>query len=112
MSSCAIHTLILSEDPNVQFAYEQPTKIEWKDATKNLTKLHPRIFDPEDDTDVQEPGSFFNIFESTKVTRDVYETEIIDIYENAIDFFLNRAEGVRFRFSLPFLRCSYLITVV
>lgn len=85
-------------EADLEFNFERdvdavPTKIEWKDATKNLTKLYPRIFDPEDDTDVQEPGSFFNIFESTKVTRDVYEAELVEIYENAIEFFLNRAEG-------------------
>jgi len=70
-----------------------PTKIEWKDETKNLTKLHPRIVNPEDDDEVEEPGSFFHIFESEKITHEIYENEILEVYENAIDFFFNRAEG-------------------
>lgn len=49
----------------------QPAKIDWKDPSKNLTKLHPQIANPEDPEDIEEHGSFFNIFESSKITREV-----------------------------------------
>ena len=41
----------------------QATKIDWKDDSKNLTKLHPRVKDDEDDDLPSEGGSFFNFFE-------------------------------------------------
>ena len=41
----------------------QTIKINWKDDAHNLTKLAPRILNPEDATDIEEPGSFFNWFE-------------------------------------------------
>lgn len=49
----------------------QPTKIEWKDETKNLTKLYPRIHNPEDADEIEETGSFFHLFESDKVNQEV-----------------------------------------
>jgi len=70
-----------------------PAKIDWKDDTKNLTKLHPRITNPEDPEEIEEAGSFFHLLESDKVTHEMLETEILNVYENAIDFFFNRAEG-------------------
>lgn len=53
--------------------YIQPTKIDWKDGSKNLTKLHPRVTNPENPEDIEEHGSFFHLFESDKVTREVRE---------------------------------------
>jgi len=41
----------------------QSIKIQWKDETKNLTKLYPRVTDEEDEDDMADPGSFFNFFE-------------------------------------------------
>ena len=42
----------------------QAVKIDWKDESKNLTKLHPRVADPDGDDDLPaEGGSFFNFFE-------------------------------------------------
>ena len=47
----------------------QTTKINWKDATHNLTKAYPRVLDEDDD--LTEPGSFFNFFEVAKDHLDV-----------------------------------------
>jgi template-activating factor I len=41
----------------------QMTKINWKDESKNLTKLYPRQIDNDDPEDIADPGSFFNFFE-------------------------------------------------
>ena len=38
--------------------------ITWKDLAHNLTKAHPRVLD--DDEELSEPGSFFNLFEFEK----------------------------------------------
>jgi len=70
-----------------------PAKIDWKDEAKNLTKLYPRIVNPEDPDEVEDPGSFFHLFESEEITQELYETEILAVYENAIDFFYNRGDG-------------------
>ncbi len=49
----------------------QAMKIDWKDESKNLTKLHPRVADPDDSDDLPaEGGSFFNFFE---VASDPFE---------------------------------------
>lgn len=48
----------------------QATKIDWKEDSKNLTKLHPQILDEDDDLPA-EPGSFFNYFEIAKDPYDV-----------------------------------------
>lgn len=45
-------------------------KIDWKDESKNLTKLHPSILDDGDDIPA-EAGSFFNLFEQEKDSFDV-----------------------------------------
>jgi len=54
----------------------QPTKIDWKDEAKNLTKLYPRIVNPEDPDEVEEPGSFFHLFESEAITQEVSWLEL------------------------------------
>lgn len=69
----------------------QATKINWKDESKNLVKLHPRVMD---DDDVSEPGSFFNFFE---IAKDDFELGIDianDIYPEAIDWFTGTAAGM------------------
>jgi hypothetical protein len=48
---------------------EQPYKIDWKDDSKNLTKLYPRVSNEPDD--VSEGGSFFNFFECAEDPFDV-----------------------------------------
>ncbi len=48
----------------------QATKIDWKDEAKNLTKLHPRVVDEDDDLP-SEGGSFFNFFEVAQDPFDV-----------------------------------------
>ncbi|KZT44487.1 hypothetical protein SISSUDRAFT_995916 [Sistotremastrum suecicum HHB10207 ss-3] len=47
----------------------QTITITWKTDSKNLTKLHPRVADDEDDMPA-EPGSFFNFF---TVAEDPFE---------------------------------------
>lgn len=48
-------------------------KINWKDDSKNLTKLFPRIKDEADDFDdlPADTGSFFNFFEQADDPFDV-----------------------------------------
>ena len=48
----------------------QATKIDWKDDSKNLTKLHPLVNDDDDDLP-SEGGSFFNFFEVAQDPFDV-----------------------------------------
>lgn len=40
----------------------QSYTINWRDASKNLVKLHPRIQDDVEDDMPGEPGTFFNYF--------------------------------------------------
>lgn len=51
----------------------QATKINWKDADKALTKLHPPVkdVDDEDDDVPSDSGSFFNLFEVEEDAFDV-----------------------------------------
>jgi template-activating factor I len=51
------------------FLHLQTVKINWKDPSKALTKLHPRDLG-EEDTPI-ESGSFFNFFEHTADPFDV-----------------------------------------
>ncbi|RDX56197.1 hypothetical protein K466DRAFT_580872 [Polyporus arcularius HHB13444] len=72
----------------------EPTamKIDWKDESKNLTKLHPRVADPDDSDDLPaEGGSFFNFFE---VASDPFEIGVSianDVFPEAIEYFLGQA---------------------
>lgn len=47
----------------------QVFKIDWKEDSKNLTKLYPRVSNEPDD--VSEGGSFFNFFETSEDPFDV-----------------------------------------
>lgn len=49
----------------------QHMKIDWKSDDKNLTKLYPREIDPDDESSIAEPGSFFNFFEQESDPMDV-----------------------------------------
>ncbi|KAF4572614.1 hypothetical protein EYR40_004310 [Pleurotus pulmonarius] len=67
-------------------------KINWKDDSKNLTKLYPREKDEDDDIPA-DPGSFFNYFEHEE---DSFETGMVianEIFPEAIEYFLGTAEG-------------------
>jgi template-activating factor I len=52
----------------------QATKIQWKDESKNLTKLYPLQFDEDDGETLAEQGSFFNFFE---VARDYHDVSFV-----------------------------------
>ncbi|TDL28772.1 hypothetical protein BD410DRAFT_760374 [Rickenella mellea] len=62
----------------------QATKIQWKDDSKNLTKLHPLVLE---DGDVSDLGSFFNFFETAKDEADIGIIIANEIYPEAIDWF-------------------------
>jgi template-activating factor I len=49
----------------------QAIKINWKEDTKNLTKLFPRVAGEEGDDLPADPGSFFNYFEHADDPFDV-----------------------------------------
>jgi template-activating factor I len=50
----------------------QATKINWKDPENSLTKLHPRVEEDEEESDMPaEAGSFFNFFEIASDPFDV-----------------------------------------
>lgn len=53
----------------------QATTIQWKSDDKNLTKLHPRRVEEDDEDDVLDPGSFFNYFEHADDTDDVSKSD-------------------------------------
>lgn len=93
----------------------QTIKIDWKEDSKNLTKLHPRALDDLEDELPAEPGSFFNFFEaaddpfSVGVTiveavaaltnawcgynEQVGITIANEIFPEAIEYFLGQAGG-------------------
>ncbi|OJT04763.1 Nucleosome assembly protein 1-like 4 [Trametes pubescens] len=81
----------------VEFSWErdvqpQATKIDWKDEAKNLTKLHPRVVDEDDDLP-SEGGSFFNFFEVAQDPFDIGVTIANDVFPEAIEYFLGHAGG-------------------
>ncbi|OSD05920.1 hypothetical protein PYCCODRAFT_1464619 [Trametes coccinea BRFM310] len=82
----------------LEFSWErdvqpQATKIDWKDDSKNLTKLHPRVKDDEDDDMPSEAGSFFNFFEVAEDPFDIGVTIANDVFPEAIEYFLGHAGG-------------------
>ncbi|OBZ79082.1 NAP1-related protein 2 [Grifola frondosa] len=71
----------------------QSMKIDWKDDSKKLTKLHPYVKDEDEQDLPSEGGSFFNFFE---VAEDAYDLGVLianEIFPDAIDFFLGKAGG-------------------
>ncbi|KAI0823044.1 hypothetical protein BC628DRAFT_1409387 [Trametes gibbosa] len=81
----------------LEFSWErdvqpQAMKIDWKDEAKNLTKLHPRVVDQDDDLP-SEGGSFFNFFEVGDDPFDIGVTIANDVFPEAIDYFLGHAGG-------------------
>lgn len=82
---------------DIDFDFERDTdiittKIDWKEG-KNLTKQYPQVFDPENPDDLEDTGSFFNFFETSKLITLDMESDFLAVYEDAVDFFFNRAEG-------------------
>ncbi|TCD70645.1 hypothetical protein EIP91_002365 [Steccherinum ochraceum] len=71
----------------------QATKIEWKDDSKNLTKLYPRAEDEDEDDMPAESGSIFNFFEVAKDTFDLGVVIANEIFPEAVDYFLGNAGG-------------------
>ncbi|CCM01618.1 uncharacterized protein FIBRA_03679 [Fibroporia radiculosa] len=82
----------------LEFSWErdvvpQSIKIDWKEDSKNLTKLHPRVMDDDGDDMPAEGGSFFNFFEHADDPFDVGVLIANDIFPEAIDYFLGTAGG-------------------
>jgi len=71
----------------------QAFKIDWKEDSKNLTKLHPRVMDEDGDDMPSEGGSWFNFFESASDPFDLGVLIANDIFPEAIDYFLGQAGG-------------------
>jgi len=69
------------------------TPINWKDPAKALTKLYPRVYDPEDKESIEDHGSFFNIFEHKDNEGDIEQSVALDWYPNVVDYFFNRGEN-------------------
>jgi len=79
----------------LEFAWDlnvepQAFKIDWKDDTKNLTKIYPQVILDhvgEDDELPAEPGSLFNYFETA---NDPYDLGIVlanEVFPEIIDYF-------------------------
>ncbi|KZV70339.1 hypothetical protein PENSPDRAFT_734817 [Peniophora sp. CONT] len=83
------HMLDFSWDTDVVVV---PTKINWKDADKALTKLYPVVYDDEDPEAMQDPGSFFNFFEGNKDPMDVGPSIANDVFPDAIQYFTGTME--------------------
>ncbi|KIJ68631.1 hypothetical protein HYDPIDRAFT_125427 [Hydnomerulius pinastri MD-312] len=70
------------------------TKINWKDPENALTKLHPRVEEDEEDSDVPaEAGSFFNFFEIASDPFDIGTTIANEVFVEATDYFLGNVPG-------------------
>ncbi|EPQ61018.1 hypothetical protein GLOTRDRAFT_53702 [Gloeophyllum trabeum ATCC 11539] len=85
-------------DSVLDFSWERDVeavafKIDWKDDSKNLTKLYPReTTDPDDDMP-SEGGSFFNYFESAEDPYDLGVLIANEVFPEAIDYFLGNMSG-------------------
>jgi len=64
--------------------------IAWKSPDQALTKLYPRTVAEDDADDIEEPGSFFNIFEHKDVNGELEQAIALELYEDAIDYFFGR----------------------
>ncbi|KAI0343987.1 hypothetical protein BDW22DRAFT_1327620 [Trametopsis cervina] len=81
-------------DSMIDFNWERdvegkPFKIDWKDESKTLTKLYPRVADDSDD-DIAESGSFFHFFERADDPYDIGVLIGNDIFPDAIEYFLGQ----------------------
>lgn len=67
----------------------QAIKIKWKDNAHNLTKTNPLVLDQ--DGELSEPGSFFNLFEVAKDHMDLGVLIANEIYPEAMEYFKGTA---------------------
>jgi len=67
----------------------QAIRIHWKDDAHNLTKAHPRLLD--DDDELSEPGSFFNLFEVERDPMDLGVAIANEIFPEAMEYFKGTA---------------------
>ncbi|CAL1696349.1 unnamed protein product [Somion occarium] len=79
----------------LEFSWErdvdpQACKIDWKDDSKNLTKLYPRVKDEEEDELPSEAGSLFNYFEIADDPFDIGVLIANEVFPDAIDYFLGQ----------------------
>ncbi|KAH7883795.1 hypothetical protein F5I97DRAFT_1895666 [Phlebopus sp. FC_14] len=69
-------------------------KISWKDPENALTKLHPRVEEEDEDSDMPaEAGSFFNFFEIAADPFDIGSTIANEVFVEATDYFLGNVPG-------------------
>ncbi|KAL0950743.1 hypothetical protein HGRIS_007516 [Hohenbuehelia grisea] len=69
------------------------TPINWKDASKALTKLYPQEAGEDADDLPADPGSFFNFFEKADDPFDIGNTISTEIFPDAIEYFLGTMGG-------------------
>lgn len=79
-----------SWDRDIQLSH---MKIDWRSDDKNLTKLYPREIDPDDESSIAEPGSFFNFFEQESDPMDIGVTIATEVFPDAIEYFLGNLGG-------------------
>ncbi|KAF9481725.1 hypothetical protein BDN70DRAFT_876050 [Pholiota conissans] len=84
--------LDFSWDRDVQIS---SMKIDWKDPEKALTKVYPREHGQDED-EIAEPGSFFNIFEHEADPSEVGITIANEIFPEAIEYFLGNVDDNEF----------------
>ncbi|KAI0274858.1 hypothetical protein BC834DRAFT_850042 [Gloeopeniophorella convolvens] len=76
----------------LEFSWErdvasQATKINWKDESKNLTKLYPIHLDEDDGESLGDMGSFFNFFEVARDYNDLGVVIANEVFPDAIEYF-------------------------
>jgi template-activating factor I len=76
-------------DDNIKPSTQQ---IQWKDPAKALTKTNPRVME-EGGEDIDELGSFFNIFELKDEEEDFAYTIGEEIFPEAINYYLGKVDG-------------------
>jgi template-activating factor I len=69
------------------------TKINWKEDSKNLTKMYPCKAEDDDPEDISDPGSFFNFFEVKQDASEIGLAISNEIFPEAVDYFLGNAGG-------------------
>ncbi|THH17400.1 hypothetical protein EW146_g3391 [Bondarzewia mesenterica] len=71
----------------------QATKINWKDDSKNLTKLYPLVLEEAEDDIPSDFGSFFNFFEVAPDHGDLGVIIANEVFPDVIDYFMGTAGG-------------------
>ena len=78
----------------LEFSWErdvepQASAISWKSDAVRLTRLYPRVASKEDPSEVAEPGSFFNLFESATDPFDVSSRLISNLFTLHLALFMS-----------------------